>query len=144
MIKYAIGLAAVSLALAGCEGVGVPPHPLEGSSWRLTNVETSGTSTSLTDEMSARHTLAFRSGGRAGMQLDCNRGNSSWSASEPRSGYGSINFGPIASTRALCPRPTYGEELAAELPGATSFTLSPDRGGLVIRTASADYVFVRE
>ena len=133
MLKHTALLAAASLSLAACQGFGAP-HPLDGTSWRLVNVETSGTSTSLTTELSSRHTLTFEGGGRLAMQLDCNRGNADWSAS----------IGPVASTRALCPRPTFGEELAAELPGATSFTLLDDRSELVIRAESADYIFARD
>ena len=143
MLKHTALLAAASLSLAACQGFGAP-HPLDGTNWRLVNVETSGTSTSLTTELSSRHTLIFEGGGRLAMQLDCNRGNADWSASQPRGETGSISIGPVASTRALCPRPTFGEELAAELPGATSFTLLDDRSELVIRAESADYVFARD
>lgn len=131
----------LALALSACSTTSMP-HPLEGTSWRLVDVETTGTSTKLTDELSRRHTITFEDD-RAIMQLDCNRGNGSWSAAMPRDGNGAISFGTIASTRAYCPRPTFGEELASELPRASGYTLMPDREGLIIRTESAVYVFTR-
>jgi para-nitrobenzyl esterase len=131
-----------ALALSACSTSSIP-HPLEGTSWRLVDVETSGTSTKLTDELSTRHTITFEED-RAFMRLDCNRGNGNWSAAMPRDGNGTINFGPIVATRAYCPRPSFGEELASELPRATGFTLMPDRESLIIRTESAVYVFTRD
>lgn len=143
-MKYkALALGAACLAVSACAGIGMPKHPLEGTEWRLVTVQTSGTTTTLTPELSSRHTLSFESGSRLQARLDCNRGNASWSASEPRSGYGSITIGQVASTRALCPRPTFGEELAAQLPRARNFTLSEDRTELVLRTDTSDYVFAR-
>lgn len=136
-------LAGASLALVGCESIYNPPHPLDGTSWRLADIETSGTSTQLTPELSSRHTLSFDAGGRVQMQLDCNRGNADWSASMPSGGSGTLSVGPVASTRALCPAPTFGEELAARLPDATGFGLANDRSVLTIRTPEAEYVFVR-
>ncbi|OBV10590.1 META domain-containing protein [Erythrobacter dokdonensis] len=140
--KAVILAGGAALALAAC-ATSSPPHPLEGTRWRLVDVETSGTSTRLTEELSSRHTLTFESE-RAVMQLDCNRGNARWSASTPRSGNGTISFGPVASTRALCPRPTFGEELASELPKASGYTLTSDGTGLIIRTQAEVYVFTRD
>ena len=142
LLITAMGSAA--LLTSGCETLYAPPHPLEGTSWRLADVETSGTSTRLTPELSARHRLSFQDAGDLQMQLDCNRGNATWSASSPSGGDGSISIGTVASTRALCPRPTFGEELAAELPRATGYSLASDSSSLTIRTQEADYVFVRD
>ncbi|MCK0129107.1 META domain-containing protein [Erythrobacter sp. F6033] len=133
-----------AMLLSACQSYGPPPHPLDDTSWRLADVETSGTSTQLTQELSSRHRLTFRDGGRLVLQLDCNRGNADWSASMPQVGNGSISIGPVASTKALCPRPTYGEELAAELPTANGFTLTPDGSSLIIRASEAVYVFARD
>lgn len=144
--KNATSLAATALAaltLSACATSSRTPHPLEGTSWRLVDIETSGTSTQLTAELSSRHRITFEEG-RMRAQLDCNRGNGGWTASMPDEGNGTIEFGPIASTRALCPAPTFGEELAASLPMATGYTLLPERSGLLIRTESAIYAFTRD
>jgi para-nitrobenzyl esterase len=134
--------AGTAFALAACS-TSSTPHPLEGTSWRLVDVETSGTSTRLTDELSSRHTITFEED-RAFMQLDCNRGNGNWSAAMPRDGNGSISFGPIAATRAYCPPPSFGEELAAELPRAFGYTLMPEGERLLIRSEGAVYIFARD
>ncbi|WP_128891841.1 META domain-containing protein [Erythrobacter sp. HKB08] len=137
-------IATAALLVTGCESIYAPPHPLDGTNWRLSDVETSGTSTQLTPELSSRHRLSFVDGDRAQLQLDCNRGNAEWSASMPSAGNGSISFGPVASTRAYCPPPTFGGELASRLPDATRFILASDRSALTIRTPEADYIFLRD
>lgn len=137
-------IAAAATLSAGCSTLYAPPHPLDGTSWRLANVETSGTSTQLTTELSSRHRLTFEAGGRLQMQLDCNRGNADWSASMPVDDNGTISVGPVASTRAFCPPPTFGEELATSLPEATEFGLMPEGTRLSIRAPRAIYIFVRD
>lgn len=137
--------AAVALCvLTACASTSAPPHPLEGTSWRLVDVETSGTSTQLTPELASRHKLTFAPGGRLQLQLDCNRGNSNWNATMPRDGAGTISIGDIGSTRAMCPKPTFGEEMAAELPGAQSFTLSAEKTALGIQVGETLYAFARD
>ena len=135
-------MGACAISLGACAH-SAAPHPLEGTSWRLVDVETSGTSTRLTPELSSRHRITFEDG-RVRAQLDCNRGNGSWSASIPQNGNGSIDFGPIASTRAFCPDPTFGEELASSLPDATDYTITPGGAGLIIRTERKIYIFGRD
>ncbi|WP_226700271.1 META domain-containing protein [Qipengyuania gaetbuli] len=137
-------LGAAGLALAGCESLpGNVYHPLNGTTWRLVDVETSGTSTRLNPELQARHTLTFERGGRVNMQLDCNRGSASWEATLPQTYNGSISISQVAATRAFCPDPTFGEALAADLPSSSAYTLTPDGRGLVIRTARIVYAFER-
>lgn len=131
-----------ALVLSACSTSSMP-HPLEGTSWRLVDVETSGTSTRLNEDLSSRHTITFEED-RAIMQLDCNRGNGKWSAAMPRDGDGTISFGPVAATRAYCPPPSFGEVLASELPKATDFTLTPETGRLIIRTDDVAYAFTRD
>lgn len=153
MSKHASGLrkalgpatAAVAFcALTACASTSAPPHPLEGTTWRLVDVETSGTSTQLTPELANRHKLTFASNGRLQLQLDCNRGNSNWNASVPRNGGGTISIGDIGSTRALCPKPTFGEEMAAQLPNAQRYTLSAEKTALGIQVGETLYAFARD
>ena len=102
--------------LAAC--VSAPdPHPLEGSEWQLAAIHTSGSTTTLTPALQARHTLAFGPDGALAMQLDCNRGRASWSAGKPRNGAGTITIGPVASAMLIAEMPEIGtitgEEAAA-------------------------------
>jgi heat shock protein HslJ len=136
----AIVAATATLSLGGC--VTIPDtHPLAGTEWELTTIDTAGRTTTLTPTLQRRHTLAFRDGGELAAQLDCNRGRGTWTAGMPANGAGSIDIGPIASTRMLCPSPSFGDQLGAGLAQATRFTITLDGRQLVIETPELRFTF---
>lgn len=137
----AAALLAFAPVLAGCETLPDMGHPLTGTTWQLTDIDTSGSSTRLTPALQERHTITFEEGGRAALQLDCNRGNASWSAERPRAGIGSITIGPVATTRALCPQPSFGQMMAVGLEQSQRYTLLIDGRRLVIETDDESYTF---
>lgn len=125
--------------LAAC--VSAPdPHPLEGSEWQLAEIHTSGSTRTLTPALQARHTLAFGPDGALALQLDCNRGRASWAAGKPRNGAGTITIGPVASTRMLCPEPSFGNQMAS-LAEARTYVLTADARELVIETGTLRFTF---
>ena len=75
------------------------------------------------------------------VQLDCNRGRSSWTAGLPANGAGAINIGPIASTKIFCPQPNFGDQMARGLPEAERFTTTLDGRELVIETPELRFTF---
>jgi heat shock protein HslJ len=115
-------------------------HPLAGTEWQLVAIDTSGSTTTLTPAVQRRHTIAFRDGGEMQLQLDCNRGRSTWTAGQPASGAGNISIGPVAGTKMFCPEPSFGDELAG-LGEAERFITTLDRRQLVIETAQLRYTF---
>lgn len=135
-------LAAITPMLGACETLPEMVHPLMGPTWRLTDIDTSGSSTRLTPALSERHTVMFEDSGRAVIQLDCNRGNASWSAERPTSGgNGAITIGPVGSTKMLCPQPSFGDQLASGLSGAERYTLLLDGRRLVIEADGIAFTF---
>jgi heat shock protein HslJ len=126
--------------LAACATASTP-HPLAGSEWKLAAIDTTGSTTTLTAALQARHTLSFGEEGRLALQLDCNRGRASWTAGKPRNGAGAISIGPIASTRALCPEPTFGDDMASGLAEARTYVLTADRRELLIETGTLRFTF---
>ena len=139
MLTKALIAGSTLMLLAAC--VSAPdPHPLEGSEWQLAAIDTSGSTTTLTPALQARHTLAFGPEGALALQLDCNRGRATWTAGKPRNGAGALNIGPVASTRMLCPEPSFGNQLAG-LAEAQRYMLTTDRRELVIETASLRFTF---
>lgn len=140
MIHRAAFAAAATLALGGCMTV-PDTHPLTGTEWQLTAIDTSGSTTTLTQAVQRRHTLAFRDGGEVQVQLDCNRGRSTWTAGQPANGAGAISFGPVASTRMLCPQPSFGEQLASGLAEAQRYSTTLDGRQLVIETPTLRFTF---
>jgi heat shock protein HslJ len=123
--------ATAALMLGGCMTI-PEASPLAGTKWQLAAIDTSGSTTTLTPAVQRRHTITLGEGGEAQVQLDCNRGRSTWTAGKPRAGAGAISFGPVASTRMLCPKPSFGEELAKGLGEATRYTTTLDGRELVL------------
>ena len=116
-------------------------HPLAGTEWQLTAIDTSGSTTTLTSAVQRRHTIAFVDGGEVQLQLDCNRGRSTWTADTPMNGAGSITFGPVAGTRMACPAPSFGNDLASGLEQAERYTTTLDGRQLVLETANLRFTF---
>lgn len=130
---------ALALALGGCMTL-PDTHPLTGSEWQLAAIDTSGSTTTLTPALQRRHTIAFLDGGELALQLDCNRGRSTWSAGQPSSGAGTIAIGPVAGTRMACPAPSFGNDLA-RLAEAERFITTLDGRQLVIETPQLRFTF---
>lgn len=135
-----LAVAAVSLALGGCMTV-PDSHPLAGTRWQLAAIDAAGSTTALTPAAQAGHTLAFAAGGEAQVQLDCNRGRTTWSAGQASGGTGEISFGPVASTRMLCPEPSFGNALASGLGAAQRYSKTPD-GQLIITATDLRLTFI--
>jgi heat shock protein HslJ len=138
-MKLPAAALAATLALGGCMTV-PDTHPLAGTEWQLVAIDTSGSTTTLTPALQARHTLAFADGGELQLQLDCNRGRSTWTAGRPSNGAGNISIGPVASTKMFCPAPSFGNELA-RVSEAERYTTTLDGRQLVIETPQLRFTF---
>jgi heat shock protein HslJ len=102
---------------------------LQGTSWQLVGIQSMDDAQGLrrpTDP--SRYTLSLQADGRAVLQLDCNRAMGNWRV-EPSTdpGNGGFRFGPLASTKALCPAPSLGEPLARQLPFVRGYLLRDGR-----------------
>jgi heat shock protein HslJ len=94
-----------------------PSTHLAGTQWQLVSIQSmddaQGTKRIAEPE---KFTVSFGADGRASFRLDCNRGTGSWKIEPAADGKsGSIEFGPIAATRALCPPPHLDEKIARDL-----------------------------
>jgi heat shock protein HslJ len=98
---------------------------LAGTSWQLHAFQSMDDSqgTTTVDEP-ARYSVTFNADGNASFRLDCNRGKGSWDSTPSADGDGgSLRFGLIATTRALCPPPSLGEKLARDLDYVRSYRI---------------------
>ena len=138
-------LGAAVLLLPACEGIpGFGEETvLDDTSWSLFAIRENGVSTRLDPDLRERHGITFESDGALYAQLDCNRGQGRWSARETGPDSGTIVISGMTSTRAFCPRPSFGEQMAAELPSATDFEIAPRTGRLRVITRDATYIFER-
>lgn len=120
---------------------------LTGSSWRLVEMQSMDDAQGTTrPDDPDKYRMQLEAGGRAVFQLDCNRGNGSWTTTAAGDSSGTIAFGPIATTRMACASPSLGDRLANDLAnvrgyrivdGRLSLSLMADGGILVWERADA-------
>ena len=70
---------------------------LAGTAWQLVRILSMDDSVYEPRDRSL-YRLEFQQDGRASLLADCNRGTGSWTEAA-----GKLEFGPVASTRAMCP-----------------------------------------
>ena len=140
MNRPAFLAAAALLTLSGCTTI-PDSHPLSGTEWQLAAIDTSGSTTTLTPALQQRHTIRFMDGGELAVQLDCNRGRSTWVADQTATGAGAMTIGPVASTKMLCPQPSFGEQLASGLMETERYLTTLDGRQLVLETPGLRFTF---
>lgn len=95
---------------------------LDGTQWRLVKIMSMDDRTFEPADTTA-YTLNFGADGNAAIQADCNRAHAAWSSSTP----GQLEFGPIASTRALCPEESLSETYLRQFEWVRSYVLEDGR-----------------
>lgn len=145
VLKIATVAVASSVVLASCATtpeLSPDERALIASTWYLESIIDTQEEIRLRPQLSDRHSVTFQRDGSVTMQLDCNRGNANWDADPRGGGTGDLSIGRVASTRALCPPPTYGERLAAELPQVDSYELGVEGRSLMLRSEDTIFGFV--
>jgi len=89
-----------------------------GSAWRLVEILSMDDSVFRPEERS-RYTLAFAADGSATLRADCNRGTGTWTSQGPNQ----LQFGPIASTRAMCPPGSLADRYLQQFEWIRSYVL---------------------
>ena len=89
---------------------------LDGSAWRLLNIASMDDTVLMPDDP-AKYTLLFGADGAASMLADCNRGNATWTSK----GAGQLEFGPVATTRAMCPPESLSDKYLAQFEWVRSY-----------------------
>jgi heat shock protein HslJ len=127
-----VGLAFVLAACKSGSDGKVPPNPLAqglaGTTWQLVEIQ------SMDDAQGtrrpgdgSRYVIDFGGDGHVSVQLDCNRGTGNWKNVVIHAGEGSLEFGPLAVTNALCVEPTLGEFLGRQLVYVRSYVIREGR-----------------
>ena len=120
------------LALAAALTAGVAHaggNPFAGTTWQLLSVQSMDDAQGATKVADPSHfTLSFGADGRAAFRLDCNRGTGDYKVASASDGNsGTISFGPIAATRALCPPPHLDERIARDMAYVRGYLLKEGR-----------------
>jgi para-nitrobenzyl esterase len=113
---------------------------LEGTSWQLVRFQDGDDDKTLALGDRAKYTIAFANGGQVTMRLDCNRGTGTWKSPEP----GQLQFGPLATTRALCPPGSLYDRLVQDMEHVRSYVLKGGRLYLSLMADGGIYEFERE
>ncbi|MDB6179691.1 META domain-containing protein [Paracoccus sp. Z330] len=116
-------VAFVPFAVCGYAGA----QDLTGSSWQLVEIQSMNDTTMTPDDRS-NYTMEFLPEGTVAVKADCNRGTGSWESEAE----GTIRFGPIAATRALCTPTSISEEYLGQFEWVRSYTF--DEGNLFLAT----------
>jgi heat shock protein HslJ len=81
-------------------------------------------------------TVSFAADGRANLRIDCNRGNASWKVNPSAdSASGSLEFGPLATTKKMCPPGSHDQKVMRDLPFVRSYLI---RDGKLYLSLMAD------
>jgi heat shock protein HslJ len=114
------------LALVAC-AVTAQTNPLAGTSWRLVELRSSDDTIGVVRPRDPAHyTLAFDAEGNVALRLDCNRGAGRATVTPERPDVGRLEFGGIATTRAMCPPGSLDARLGRELPFVRLYALQAD------------------
>lgn len=121
-----------------------PPVGLPGTSWQLVEFQ------SMSDEVGtlrpddpSLYTMSFAPDGGVSLRLNCNQGTGAWSATSSSPTEGGLEFGPLATTRALCPPPSLDERIAADLEYVRSYIIRDNRLYLSLMADAGIYVWER-
>lgn len=135
------------LALGACATTPQVTKPLSGSTWRLVELQSMDDAQGTTRPGNRdQYTLEFNSNGTAFLKLDCNRARTSWNAKRTGLTQGTLEFGQLASTMALCNDNGLSARLNSQLGFVRTYLLRDGRlnmslmadGGIIVweRTGS--------
>ena len=67
----------------------------------------------------SKYTITFQPDGSAVARIDCNRGRGTWKSTEANQ----LQFGPLATTRMMCPPGSMDSRVAADWDAVRSYTI---------------------
>jgi len=128
---------------AGTTPAAASAHALEDTQWRLVEIQSMDDAQGATKPIDpSLYTMRLSSDGSVTMRLNCNRATGTWKAeplADPSSGR--FEFGPLASTRALCPPPSLDERVTSQAQYVRSYLLKEGRLHLSLMADGGIYVW---
>jgi len=99
--------------------------PLAGTHWELFAIQSMDDAQGVTRVAKPEtFTVSFAADGRANFRIDCNRGLATWKAAPPaESASGTLEFGPLATTKMMCPPGSLDQRVLRDLPYVRSYLL---------------------
>jgi heat shock protein HslJ len=105
------------------------PAGLAGTSWQLVKFE-GGDDTVRRPDDPSKYTIEFGADGRLAARIDCNRGRGTW-----KSDGSSLELGPLALTRAMCPPGSLHDHIVRQWSHVRSYVI---RDGHLFLSLAAD------
>jgi len=101
------------------------PVSLAGSTWELIAIQSMDDAQGKTPiDHPERFTVSFATDGRASFRIDCNRGTANWKATpSAESSSGALEFGPLATTKMMCPPGSVDQKVLRDLAYVRSYLL---------------------
>jgi hypothetical protein len=134
MAIAAAGVVVVSSSVAGEAGAA---SRLSGTTWRLVEFQSMDDATgAVRPDDPSLYTMQLNADGSVNLRLNCNRANGTWlvePSADPSNGR--FEFGPLATTKALCPQPSLDEMIAMQAPYIRGYLLT---GGKLYLSLMAD------
>ena len=98
---------------------------LTGTTWELVAIQSMDDAQGTTRiDHPEKFTVSFAADGRANLRIDCNRGSATWKSSLPaESSSGTLEFGPLVSTRAMCPPGSHDQKVMRDLPYVRTYLI---------------------
>jgi len=116
--------------------------PLAGTTWRLVEFVSSDDAIGTVRPADPTlYTIALQADGSAALRLHCNRGSGRWSAEPVDDEGGEFRLGPLAVTRAYCPSPSMGDQIARHAESMRSFLLRDGRLFVNLMADGGTYVW---
>ena len=115
--------------------------PLAGTQWRLVRFQSRDDATGeIKPEDPSAYTMTLSADGSVQMRLNCNRAIGTWSSQPASDGIGgSFTFGPLATTKALCPPPSMDERIARDAQWVRGYLLRDGQLHLGQRQVGVDH-----
>ena len=132
-----LAIACTILLVAGCAQTAPQPagDELAGTSWRLARFRGGDGKVAIPGDRTS-YTLAFNRDGTVSARIDCNRGHGSYKTSGSQ-----IEFGPMATTRAMCPPGSMDDQVVRQIPYIRSYLIKEGRLFLSLMADGGTYEF---
>ena len=107
-----------------------------GTSWQLVKF-VGGNGKVLTALDRSKYQVSFAADGSVSVRIDCNRGRGTWRSPQA----GQLELGPLALTRAICPRADLTNRLAKDWANVRSYLFADGHLFLVLMANGGTYEF---
>ncbi len=122
---------------------GIPDNPLADTKWQLVEFQSMDDTQGKTSPSDpSKYTMSLNGDGTVNMRLNCNNANGKWTAEASSDlSSGKLEFGRLATTKAVCPPPSMDEQITRNTGYIRSYLLRDDKLYLSLMADGGVYVW---